>query len=174
MKEYIVSPSAIRSANVRVPGDKSVSHRALMFAAIADGESTIDGLLPGEDCLATLAALRRLGVPIDFDDETRARVSGVGIDGLAAADGPLDLGNSGTAMRLFAGLLAGQKFDSELTGDASLSARPMGRVIEPLQKMGALIESRGGRPPLPGPADGRPVDGHLSIGEELADMGNSR
>ena len=148
MKEFIVSPSAVHSGTVNVPGDKSVSHRALMFAAIADGDSTIDGLLPGEDCLATLAALQRLGVPIELGDASRARVRGVGIDGLAAADGPLDLGNSGTAMRLFAGLLSGQSFDSELTGDASLSARPMGRVIGPLQEMGARIESRDGKPPL--------------------------
>lgn len=148
MKDFIVSPSAVRSGTVSVPGDKSVSHRALMLAAIADGQSNIDGLLVGEDCLATLAALQRMGVEIERQGDIGARVTGVGIDGLAAPDLPLDLGNSGTAMRLFAGLLAGQSFESELTGDASLSARPMDRVIEPLRRMGAVVDSRGGRPPL--------------------------
>lgn len=145
---FVVNPSALGSGSVRVPGDKSISHRALMFGAIAEGATTIKGFLPGEDCLATLQALRALGVAIDHDGKTNATVHGVGLHGLQSPDGPLDLGNSGTAMRLFCGLLAGQPFDSELTGDESLSVRPMARVITPLEKMGALIGSNDGKPPL--------------------------
>jgi 3-phosphoshikimate 1-carboxyvinyltransferase len=148
MTHLLVNPSSPRGATLRVPGDKSISHRALMLAAIAEGESRIDNFLNGADCLATSAALRALGVRIVEQDATTVRVHGVGLDGLQRPVRPLDLGNSGTGMRLFAGLLAGQAFDSVLTGDASLSRRPMGRVIEPLSRMGASIDSREGLPPL--------------------------
>jgi 3-phosphoshikimate 1-carboxyvinyltransferase len=136
---------------VQVAGDKSISHRAIMFGALADGESRISGFLAGEDCLATLAAFRRMGVAIDGPDAAgNVRIDGVGLRGLQAPDGPLDMGNSGTSMRLLAGLLAGQRFASELTGDASLCNRPMGRVTEPLGQMGGHLEAlgEGGRPPL--------------------------
>lgn len=145
---FLVKPSEFGSGTLRVPGDKSISHRALMFGAIANGTTTITGFLPGDDCLATLHALRAMGVQIEHDGATEVTVHGVGLHGLNPPAGPLDLGNSGTAMRLFCGLLAGQNFDSELTGDSSLSARPMARVIDPLQQMGAQIASNDGRPPL--------------------------
>ncbi len=147
--DFRIEPAAIGDATCRVPGDKSISHRAIMLGSIAEGTSRVRGFLPGEDCLATLAAFRAMGVPITADGETGLTIEGVGLDGLRAAPGRLDLGNSGTAMRLMAGLLAGQPFDSELVGDASLSGRPMGRIIEPLTRMGAVIESDcDGTPPL--------------------------
>lgn len=124
-----------------VPGDKSISHRAVMFAALADGTSTVRGFLNGEDCLATLNAFRAMGVMVEQLGDTELRIHGVGVDGLQPPEAPLDLGNSGTSMRLMAGLLAGQAFDSVLTGDASLSRRPMRRITEPLARMGAVIET---------------------------------
>jgi 3-phosphoshikimate 1-carboxyvinyltransferase len=133
---------------IRVPGDKSVSHRALMLAAIAEGTSTIDGFLEGEDTLATAAILRQLGVRVDAPGPGRRVVHGVGLHGLQPPGGPLDCGNAGTGMRLLAGLLAGQRFACELTGDASLRSRPMQRVVSPLAAMGARIDADGGRPPL--------------------------
>jgi len=134
---------------VIVPGDKSVSHRAIMFAALADGESRIDGFLEGEDTRATAAAFERMGVVIQTPSPSRRVVHGVGLHGLRPADGPLDCGNAGTGMRLLAGLLAGQAFDSVLVGDESLTRRPMSRVIDPLIAMGAAIQAeQGGRPPL--------------------------
>ncbi|MDR5895785.1 bifunctional prephenate dehydrogenase/3-phosphoshikimate 1-carboxyvinyltransferase [Larsenimonas suaedae] len=134
---------------IRVPGDKSMSHRAIMLGALADGVTQVDGFLEGEDSLATLQAFREMGVAIEGPDQGRVVIHGVGLHGLKKPDGPLYVGNSGTAMRLFAGLLAGQEFDTELTGDASLTKRPMGRVVDPLRLMGAHIESaEGGRPPL--------------------------
>ena len=145
---FIVNPTELGSGTLQAPGDKSISHRALMFGAIAEGVTRIRGFLPGEDCLSTMQALRALGVRIEHDGATNVTVHGVGLRGLHAPQGPLDLGNSGTAMRLFAGLLAGQAFDSELFGDASLSARPMARVITPLAEMGAEILGNKGRPPL--------------------------
>jgi 3-phosphoshikimate 1-carboxyvinyltransferase len=133
----------------RVPGDKSISHRAVMLAALADGESRIDGFLEGEDTRATAAIFAAMGVRIEAPSRSRRIVRGVGIDGLRAPAGVLDCGNSGTAMRLLAGLLAGQRFDSVLAGDASLSRRPMLRVMDPLRRMGAEIYSDDGeRPPL--------------------------
>ncbi len=146
--DFHVEPSVIESGTVDVPGDKSISHRALMLGAIADGDTRISGLLMGDDCLATLAALRRMGVSVDESDEATVRVRGVGMNGLKAPGGDLDLGNSGTGMRLFIGLLSGQRFNSRLTGDASLSQRPMKRVITPLTMMGASIDSTDGTPPL--------------------------
>ncbi len=146
--DFRIEPSAARTGTITVPGDKSVSHRALLLGSIAEGTTTISGFLAGEDCLATLAACRAMGVGICQADSTHVTVHGVGLRGLQAPATALDLGNSGTAMRLMCGLLAGQSFDSTLTGDASLTGRPMRRVIEPLESMGARIGSRGGMPPL--------------------------
>lgn len=143
-----VQPSALVGGDIVVPGDKSISHRALMLSAIAEGSSRISGFLAGEDCLCTLAALRAMAVSVDVVDENTMTVHGVGSLGLQRPSESLDMGNSGTAMRLFAGLLCGQSFSSSLTGDESLSQRPMGRVIKPLETMGAHISSRNGRPPL--------------------------
>ena len=146
---FIVTPSSIGDATLKVPGDKSVSHRALLLGSIAEGRTKVSGFLAGEDCLATLAAMRQLGVIIEQPGPTELSITGVGMHGLKAANKQLDLGNSGTAMRLMAGLLAGQSFDSVLTGDESLSGRPMGRIITPLTRMGAAIESDcDGTPPL--------------------------
>jgi 3-phosphoshikimate 1-carboxyvinyltransferase len=134
---------------VRVPGDKSISHRAVMLAAIADGTSRIEGFLEGEDTRATAAILRQLGVRIEALSTGERIVHGVGLRGLRGSFSPLDCGNAGTGMRLLCGLLAGQEFASVLVGDDSLSRRPMGRVIDPLTRMGASIEAApGGLPPL--------------------------
>ncbi len=151
------------SGTVCVPGDKSISHRALILGAIADGQTEIDGFLAGDDCLGTLAALRSLGVSIDQVDDTTVRVDGVGIHGLGECAEPLDLGNSGTSMRLLTGLLCGQQFGSSLTGDESLAARPMQRVIEPLTLMGASIDSDNGMPPLVIHGDRELVGIHYSL-----------
>ncbi|MEZ5571374.1 MAG: 3-phosphoshikimate 1-carboxyvinyltransferase [Halioglobus sp.] len=146
---FKLRPGGSLAGQVRVPGDKSISHRAIMLGALAHGTSRVTGFLEGEDALATLAAFRAMGVKIDGPCDGRVTVHGVGLHGLQAPAAPLDLGNAGTGMRLMCGLLAGQEFDSELTGDASLRSRPMGRVIDPLTKMGAAIRSSdGGRPPL--------------------------
>jgi len=146
---FKVTPSKVGDASVTVPGDKSVSHRGLMLGGIADGRTDISGFLAGEDCLATLAAMRQLGVEVDIHDATHLTVHGVGLSGLQAPQDHLDLGNSGTAMRLMAGLLAGQPFATVLSGDESLNSRPMGRIITPLTRMGAAIESDcDGTPPL--------------------------
>ncbi|WP_447734333.1 3-phosphoshikimate 1-carboxyvinyltransferase [Rhodanobacter soli] len=134
--------------NVRVPGDKSVSHRALMLAAIAEGESRIRGFLEGEDTRATAAVLAQLGVRIDTPSAGERVVHGVGLHGLRGTAQSLDCGNAGTGMRLLTGLLAGQAFDSTLVGDASLSKRPMRRVTDPLALMGARIDTHDGLPPL--------------------------
>jgi 3-phosphoshikimate 1-carboxyvinyltransferase len=135
--------------SVRVPGDKSISHRSVMLGAIAQGVTEISGLLEGEDVLATLGAFRALGVRAEGPTQGHLIVHGVGMHGLRAATGVLDMGNSGTAMRLLAGLLAGQEFDSVLSGDESLSRRPMKRVADPLALMGASIDTAdGGCPPL--------------------------
>jgi len=147
--DFRVKPSIVRDAEVTVPGDKSISHRALMLGSIANGNTEVSGFLAGDDCLATLQAYRQMGVRIKQHDATNLTIDGVGMDGLRAPDGDVDLGNSGTAMRLLAGLLVGQRFDSVLTGDASLSGRPMVRVIAPLTEMGAAIEGDcDGTPPL--------------------------
>lgn len=134
--------------SVRVPGDKSVSHRALMLAALADGRSHIRGFLEGEDTRATAAVLAQLGVRIDIPADGERVVHGVGLHGLRGTVQALDCGNAGTGMRLLAGLLAGQAFDSTLVGDASLSKRPMRRITDPLALMGARIDTRDGLPPL--------------------------
>ena len=137
------------TGEIVVPGDKSISHRAIMLAAIAEGSSRITGFLEGEDTRATAAIFEQLGVRIDKPSESERVVHGVGLHGLRACAESLDCGNAGTGMRLLTGLLAGQDFDSVLVGDASLSKRPMRRVIEPLAAMGARIEAAdGGLPPL--------------------------
>lgn len=145
---FKVTPSKLSDASVSVPGDKSISHRALLLGSIANGRTDIRGFLAGEDCLATLAAMQMLGVDIQRSGATEISVEGVGLHGLQSPVADLDLGNSGTAMRLMAGLMSGQSFDSVLTGDASLTSRPMGRVITPLTQMGARIGSRDSKPPL--------------------------
>jgi 3-phosphoshikimate 1-carboxyvinyltransferase len=146
--DWSSQPGQPLRGSVRVPGDKSVSHRALMLAAIAEGRSHIRGFLEGEDTRATAAVLSQLGVRIDTPSPGERVVHGVGLHGLRAADQSLDCGNAGTGMRLLTGLLAGQAFDSTLTGDASLSKRPMRRVTDPLASMGARIGTRDGLPPL--------------------------
>ena len=147
---YKSAPTSDLQGEIRVPGDKSMSHRAILLAAIATGTSQINGFLMGTDNLATLTALQQLGVPVVcMEDEARVSVAGVGMQGLTAAPDRLDLGNSGTGVRLLAGLLAAQSFDSELTGDVSLRARPMKRIVAPLQSMGAKISlSQDDRLPL--------------------------
>ncbi len=134
---------------IRVPGDKSISHRSIMLGALADGVTTVDGFLEGEDALATVQAFRDMGVQIDGPVEGRVTIYGVGRDGLRAPSAPLFMGNSGTSMRLMAGILAGQSFDSEMTGDKSLSRRPMQRVSSPLSAMGAVVNTEpDGTPPI--------------------------
>ncbi len=135
--------------SLTIPGDKSVSHRAVMFAALADGVSHIDGFLEGEDTRATAAIFSQMGVRIETPSPSQRIVHGVGVDGLQAPDAPLDCGNAGTGMRLLAGLLAAQPFDSVMVGDESLSRRPMRRVTGPLAQMGAKIDTEAdGTPPL--------------------------
>ena len=132
-----------------MPGDKSISHRAVILAALADGTSIIRDLLESTDVLATVSAFRQLGVKIEGPRDGALWVDGVGLDGLSAPTRPLDMGNSGTAMRLLAGVLVGQDFESTLVGDASLSQRPMGRIIDPLTRMGAKISGvQDDTPPL--------------------------
>jgi len=147
--DWLARRGAPLRGRLRVPGDKSISHRALMLSAIAEGSSHIRGFLEGEDTRATARILQQLGVRIDAPSPGERVVQGVGLHGLKGSTTPLDCGNAGTGMRLLAGLLAGQGFASTLVGDASLSARPMARVMRPLASMGANIESsEGGRPPL--------------------------
>ncbi len=143
----VARPATRIGGTIDVPGDKSISHRAVLLGAVADGKTTVRGFLRGEDCLATLAAMRALGVHVDDSGETLV-IHGVGHAGLEPAVAPLDLGNSGTALRLLAGILAAQPFASELTGDASLRRRPMERIAEPLRAMGANIATTRGYPPL--------------------------
>lgn len=146
---YRVQPGGRLTGTLRVPGDKSISHRAVMLGALAEGVTEVSGLLEGEDVLSTLAAFRAMGVKAEGPNAGSLRIHGVGLKGLKAPSAALDMGNSGTAMRLMAGILAGQSFDSVLTGDESLCRRPMGRVAGPLSSMGAAIATgEGGRPPL--------------------------
>ncbi|HIY70054.1 MAG TPA: 3-phosphoshikimate 1-carboxyvinyltransferase [Candidatus Luteimonas excrementigallinarum] len=146
---WTACPGTPLRGELQIPGDKSISHRAIMLAALADGSSRITGFLESEDARATEEIFRAMGVVIEAPGEGVRVVHGVGIDGLQPPQGVLDCGNSGTAMRLLAGLLAGQAFDTTLAGDASLSQRPMRRVSAPLGRMGARIEARhGDRPPL--------------------------
>lgn len=147
--QFVVEPGGRLTGSLRVPGDKSISHRSVMLGSLADGVTEVSGLLEGEDVMATLNAFRAMGVKAEGPDNGRLRIHGLGINGLKAPKAPLDMGNSGTAMRLMSGILAGQAFDSILIGDASLSKRPMSRIADPLRQMGAVIQTEdGGRPPL--------------------------
>ena len=148
MTSFECLPGGTVSGLIRVPGDKSISHRSIILSSIAEGTSQISGFLQGEDSLNTLCAFQAMGVSIERNND-RVSVKGVGLHGLSKPENPLDMGNSGTAMRLLLGLLAGQAFDTTLTGDESLSKRPMNRVIEPLRSMNAIIDSQpGGMAPL--------------------------
>ncbi len=146
--DWTVRPGGRLQGSVRVPGDKSISHRSIMLGSLAQGSSEVSGFLDGEDCLCTMKAFQAMGVRIERVSQTGLRVDGVGLHGLSAPAQALDLGNSGTSMRLMTGLLAAQKFDSVLMGDHSLSRRPMRRVTDPLAKMGARIASNEGCAPL--------------------------
>ena len=147
--EFLLQPGGCVRGTVRVPGDKSISHRSIMLGAIAEGITEISGFLEGEDALSTLNAFRAMGVTIEGPRDGNVRVHGVGLHGLKVPSGPLDMGNSGTSMRLLSGLIAGQSFSATLIGDESLSKRPMERVAKPLRLMGAAVETQeGGRPPL--------------------------
>lgn len=146
--DFISSPVSRLRGKIDVPGDKSISHRAIILGAIAKGTTTIKGFLDGEDCLATLRAFQSMGVKIEGPVDERVVIHGVGKYGLEKPQSVIDCGNSGTSMRLLAGLLAAQSFDSELNGDESLQKRPMARVSRPLVQMGAEILTNEGRPPL--------------------------
>jgi len=147
--QFVTKPGGGVTGAIRVPGDKSISHRSIMLGSLADGVTEVQGFLEGEDALATLQAFRDMGVVIEGPTQGHVKVFGVGVNGLQAPPGPLYVGNSGTSMRLLSGLLAAQSFDSVLTGDESLSKRPMGRVANPLREMGAAIETgENGMPPL--------------------------
>ena len=146
---YVAKPGGKLSGEFRVPGDKSISHRSIMLGSLAEGTTEVSGFLEGEDSLATLQSFRDMGVVIEGPHRGRVTVHGVGLHGLKTPPNALYLGNSGTSMRLLSGLMAAQNFDVEMTGDESLSKRPMGRVADPLRTMGAVIESaENGRPPL--------------------------
>ena len=146
--DLLVNPGKALKGEILMPGDKSISHRSIMCAALAEGDSVIRGFLKGEDCLATLDAFSKMGVSIDQNDNEIV-VHGVGLRGLKKPNSDIDLGNSGTSMRLMSGLLCGQSFPSTLKGDASLSSRPMERIVTPLKTMGAnILSGKGGRPPL--------------------------
>ncbi len=146
---FTVQPGGHLSGRLRVPGDKSISHRSIMLGSLAEGTTEVSGFLEGEDALATLQAFRDMGVHIEGPVDGRVTIHGVGLHGLKAPARALDLGNSGTSIRLLAGLMAGQSFDVEMVGDASLSKRPMKRVTAPLAEMGAVVETaEGGTPPL--------------------------
>ena len=144
----VVTPGGPLRGEIRVSADKSISHRAVIFGAIADGTSRIRNLSQGEDVRATVAAFRQMGVAIRQGGEGEWEIDGVGLHGLSQPPDALDFGNSGTALRLVAGLMCGQRWQSTLVGDASLSARPMARIIEPLTQMGARIQAHDAKPPL--------------------------
>ena len=144
----VTNPGARVGGTMRVPGDKSISHRAAILGAIAEGTTEIRGFLEGADCLATLAALAAMGITAERPGPDIVRIRGAGLRGLKAPASALDLGNSGTSMRLLAGLLAGQGFDTILIGDASLMSRPMERVAAPLRRMGADVRTNAGKPPV--------------------------
>jgi 3-phosphoshikimate 1-carboxyvinyltransferase len=165
MQRYFCQPGSVIGGEITVPGDKSVSHRSLMLGGIAEGTTEVRGFLESEDCLATLAALRTLGVNIGRFGGNRVTIHGVGPEGFKAPTAPLDMGNAGTAMRLFMGLLASQSFDSTLVGDASLMKRPMERVAVPLRLMNAAIDTQGGLPPvvIHGGQALKAIDYHLPV-----------
>ncbi|AAU27501.1 TPA: 3-phosphoshikimate 1-carboxyvinyltransferase [Legionella pneumophila] len=148
MLNFISKPVGCLKGEITVPGDKSISHRSIIFGAIAIGTSVIDGFLDGEDCIATLKAFQSMGVRIEGPDKQRVIIHGVGKYGLKQPQNIIDCGNSGTSMRLLAGLLAAQQFDSQLTGDESLLKRPMLRISRPLSQMGADVTTQDGKPPI--------------------------
>ena len=143
-----VEPAASLRGHIAVPGDKSISHRAVLLGAIGEGETSMRGFGRSADTESTIAAVRALGVTVHDDDVDALRVAGVGLRGLREPEAPVDCGNSGTTMRLLAGILAGQSGRFELTGDESLRRRPMTRIAEPLAQMGARVETSDGTPPL--------------------------
>lgn len=142
MSKTLFPASSLRGT-VTVPGDKSISHRAVMFGALADGDTHITGFLMGEDCLSTISCFRKMGIGIDVSEQ-EVVVHGAGLHGLRAPDDLLYTGNSGTTTRLLCGILSGQPFCSTLNGDASIQKRPMGRIIQPLRQMGAHIDGKDG------------------------------
>jgi 3-phosphoshikimate 1-carboxyvinyltransferase len=147
--QFITQPGGKLSGAIRVPGDKSISHRSIMLGSIAEGTTEVSGFLNGDDCMATLNAFRSMGVQIDGPDAGNVIIKGVGLHGLKKPESDLDMGNSGTSMRLMSGLMSGQSFAVRMTGDSSLSKRPMQRVTKPLALMGAKIDTdAGGTPPL--------------------------
>jgi len=158
--QFRVGPGGRLQGDIRVPGDKSISHRSIMLGSLARGVTRVTGFLEGEDALATLQAFRDMGVQIEGPDNGAVTIHGVGMDGLQPPEGALDLGNSGTSMRLLAGLMAGQGFEITLLGDESLSRRPMKRVTDPLKLMGAEINTT---PKGTAPLIIRPVDGLRAI-----------
>src|SRR4051794_33414929 len=143
-----ILPVSRASGRVRVPGDKSISHRYALLSALADGQSSITGFSPGADCAATVECLRALGVTIQRTGPGALVIHGRGLGGLRAAPQPVDAVNSGTTMRLLAGIAAAHPFRTVMTGDDSLKRRPMRRIIDPLVRMGAHIDAPDGRPPL--------------------------
>lgn len=145
---FQVKPGGSITGRLRAPGDKSMSHRTIMLGSIAEGITEATGFLEGQDALCTVNAFRAMGVTIDGPRDGQVWIQGVGLHGLKEPNETLDMGNSGTSIRLISGLLAAQSFDATMTGDASLTKRPMGRVITPLQQMGAVIDSHDERPPL--------------------------
>jgi 3-phosphoshikimate 1-carboxyvinyltransferase len=148
MRNFLARPASHVAGSMLVPGDKSISHRSLMLSGLADGTSEVTGFLASEDCLATLKAMRALGVRIEQPSATHVLIHGVGLRGLRGAAEALDMGNAGTAMRLFTGLLSAQSFPSRLVGDSSLMKRPMERVAKPLRQMGADVRTHNGTPPV--------------------------
>ncbi len=147
-KHFSFEPGGSLNGELSIPGDKSISHRAIILGAIAEGTTQVDGFLQSLDCIATLEAFKQMGVAIDGPIDNKLLIHGVGLNGLKGPERPIDCGNSGTSMRLLAGLLSAQSFDSELTGDASLLKRPMGRILNPLMQMGAQIKSIEEKAPL--------------------------
>ena len=147
MSSFLTSKCRPLKGSIKVPGDKSISHRSIILGSIATGITNVSGFLQGEDSLATLNSFKEMGVQIEREG-SNVIINGVGMHGLREPSNPLNLGNSGTSIRLMSGLLSAQSFDSELCGDESLSKRPMARVIEPLRKMGADISGPSSRPPL--------------------------
>ncbi len=165
MKSFSIAPAVRLAGEIAVPGDKSISHRAVMLASLAHGPTEVTGFLPSEDCLCTLRAFQALGVGIEARDPSTLAIENRA-HRLSPAREAIDCGNSGTMMRLIAGILAGQSFRSRLVGDVSLSKRPMGRIIEPLGRMGAHIRAEGekGTPPLAlEPAELRGIDYELPV-----------
>jgi len=148
MRNFLARPASSVAGSMIVPGDKSISHRSLMLSGLAEGTSEVTGFLASEDCLATLKAMRALGVRIEQPSATHVVIHGVGLRGLRGATQALDMGNAGTAMRLFTGLLSAQNFTSRLIGDSSLMKRPMERVAKPLRQMGADVRTHDGTPPV--------------------------